>query len=135
MEYDLVIKNSKILDGTGNPWYQADVGINNGKITKIGRLDKIKASKSINANSFIVAPGFIDPHSHSDFAIPFDPRLESTVRQGITTTVIGNCGDSLAPINPDKLEIFAQLANLFSPPGETLKISWHTFAEYLEAIE
>ncbi|MFX1505928.1 MAG: amidohydrolase family protein [Promethearchaeota archaeon] len=135
MEYDLIIKNCKIIDGTGNPWYHADVGIRNGKITKIDRLYKEKTERNINADGFVVAPGFIDPHSHSDFAIPFDPRLESTVRQGITTTVIGNCGESLAPINPDKLEMFEKLANLFSPPGEKLKISWYTFTEYLEAIE
>ena len=135
MEYDIIIKNSKIIDGTGNPSYQADVGILDGRITRIGRLDKEKTENKINANGLVVSPGFIDPHSHSDFAIPFDPRLESTVRQGITTTVIGNCGDSLAPINPAKLDIFEKLANIFSPPGETLKISWHSFAEYLEAIE
>ncbi|MFX1516647.1 MAG: amidohydrolase family protein [Promethearchaeota archaeon] len=135
MVYDLIIMNGKIIDGIGNPWYRADIGIRNGKITKIGMLDRSKTEIKINVNGLIVVPGFIDPHSHSDFAIPFDPRLESTVRQGITTSVIGNCGDSLAPINPDKLEIFEKLANVFSPPGETIKFSWHTFTEYLDAIE
>lgn len=135
MKYDLVIKNGKIIDGTGNPWYQTDVGIKDGKITKIGQLKKKNTDKEINANGLVVTPGFIDPHSHSDFAIPFDPRLESTVRQGITTAVVGNCGDSLAPINKEKLDLFEKMANIFSPPGETLNITWQTFDEYLLAVE
>jgi N-acyl-D-amino-acid deacylase len=135
MEYDLILKNGKIVDGTGNPWYHADVGIRDGRITRIGRLDKGKTEKKIKADGFVVAPGFINPHSHSDFAIPFDPRLESTVRQGITTEVIGNCGDSLAPINRDKIEVFEKMANIFSPPGENLKITWESFDEYLDTIK
>ncbi|MFW9905116.1 MAG: amidohydrolase family protein [Candidatus Thorarchaeota archaeon] len=134
MEYDLIIKNSKIIDGTGNPWYHTDIGIRNGKITKLGRLDKAKTERSINANGLVVTPGFINPHSHSDFAIPFDPHLESSVRQGITTEVIGNCGDSLAPINRDKIKVFEKMVNIFSPPGETLKITWESFDEYLDTI-
>ncbi|UCG02580.1 MAG: D-aminoacylase [Candidatus Heimdallarchaeota archaeon] len=135
MEYDLIIKNSKIIDGTGNPWYQANIGISDGKITKIGRLDKSKTDREINANGLVLTPGFIDPHSHSDFAIPFDSRLESTIRQGITTAVIGNCGDSLAPINREKLDLFEKMANIFSPPGETLSITWQSFDEYLLILE
>ena len=135
MNYDLTIKNGTIIDGTGNPSYHADIGIKNGRITKIGGLSKIISDKEINADDFIVVPGFIDPHSHSDFAIPFDPHLESTIRQGITTAVIGNCGDSLAPINKEKLELFEKMANIFSPPGETMKITWETFDEYLSVIE
>ncbi|MFX0124332.1 MAG: amidohydrolase family protein, partial [Candidatus Hodarchaeota archaeon] len=92
MDYDLIIFNGKILDGTGNPWYQANIGIRNGKITKIGKVDASQANKIIDANGLVLTPGFIDPHSHSDFAIPFDSRLESTIRQGITTAVVGNCG-------------------------------------------
>ncbi len=135
MKYDLIIKNGKIIDGTGNPWYQTDVGIKDGKITKIGQLKKKNTDKEINANGLVVTPGFIDPHSHSDFAIPFDPHLASTVRQGITTAVVGNCGDSLAPINKEKLDLFEKMANIFSPPGETLNITWQTFDEYLLAME
>lgn len=133
MNYDLVIKDGTIIDGTGNPPYRSDIGIRNGKIIKIGRL--IAADKVINGCGLIVVPGFIDPHSHSDFVIPFDSRLESTIRQGITTAVVGNCGDSLAPINPEKLELFEKMANIFSPPGEKLKITWQTYEEYLSTME
>jgi len=134
-EFDYIIKNSTIIDGTGNPRYRADVGIQNGKIVKIGLLETSTANKEINVSNCIVAPGFIDIHSHSDFAIPFDTRLESTIRQGITTIVTGNCGDSLAPINPDKIEIFRKLLSMFAPPGETLNITWESFQEYLDELK
>jgi N-acyl-D-amino-acid deacylase len=134
-EFDYIIKNSTIIDGTGNPRYRADVGIQNGKIVKIGLLETSTANKEINVSNCIVAPGFIDIHSHSDFAIPFDTRLESTIRQGITTIVTGNCGDSLAPINPDKIEIFRKLLSIFATPGETLNITWESFQEYLDELK
>ncbi|MFX0172972.1 MAG: amidohydrolase family protein [Candidatus Hodarchaeota archaeon] len=133
-EFDYIIKNGTIIDGTGNPGYRANVGIQNSKIRKITQL-KIDASKEVDASKCIIAPGFIDIHSHSDFAIPFDTRLESTIRQGITTVVTGNCGDSLAPINPDKIEILKKLFSIFAPPGETLNITWESFKEYLEELE
>ncbi|MFX0119953.1 MAG: amidohydrolase family protein [Candidatus Hodarchaeota archaeon] len=134
MNYDLIIHNGSIIDGTGNPPHFADVGIQAGKISKIGQLGK-NADKKIDAQGLIVSPGFIDPHNHSDFVIPFDPRLESSIRQGITTAVIGNCGDSLAPINKERIELFEKLANMFSPPGTRLDITWETFKEYLVTIE
>ncbi|MFX0052670.1 MAG: amidohydrolase family protein, partial [Candidatus Hermodarchaeota archaeon] len=133
-EFDFIIKNGTIIDGTGNPGYRADVGIRNNKIGKIGQL-KESAQKEIDASKCIIAPGFIDIHSHSDFAIPFDTRLESTIRQGITTIVTGNCGDSLAPINPDKIDVLTKLFSMFTPPGETLNITWESFKEYLEELE
>lgn len=135
MDYDLIIKNGNIIDGTGNPWYRADVGIKDGKIVKIGRLNNLTTFNEIDAVGLVLTPGFIDIHSHSDFSIPFDPHLESTIRQGITTAVIGNCGDSLAPINVEKLELFQKLANMFSPPGEMINIIWQTFEEYLSVLE
>ncbi len=132
--FDLIIKNGRVIDGAGNPWYRADVGIKDGKIVKIGCLVNTTAFKEIDASGMVLAPGFIDIHSHSDFALPFDPRLESTIRQGITTAVIGNCGDSLAPINEEKLDMFEKLANMFSPAGERIDFTWQTFEEYLSDL-
>lgn len=134
LNYDLIINNGRILDGTGNPWYSSDIGIKDGLIKKIGIVTG-GATRIIDATKLVVCPGFIDIHSHSDFAIPFDPRLESTIRQGITTIVTGNCGDSLAPINIEKIELIRKLISIFSPPGETLEITWQSFQEYLEVIE
>ncbi|MFX0183815.1 MAG: amidohydrolase family protein [Candidatus Hodarchaeota archaeon] len=134
LSYDLIIKNGRVLDGTGNPWCSSDIGIKDGFIKKIGIVTG-DATKIIDASKLVVCPGFIDIHSHSDFAIPFDPRLESTIRQGITTIVVGNCGDSLAPINIEKIDLLKKLISMFTPPGETLEITWQTFQEYLKVIE
>jgi N-acyl-D-amino-acid deacylase len=134
MNFDLVVQNGLVLDGTGNPWYRSDIGITEGKIVKIG-YKLIKTDKIINATNLIVSPGFIDLHSHSDFALPFDNYLESSIRQGITTSVVGNCGDSLAPIINEKKEEMTKLLGAFSPPGEELQITWETFEEYLQELE
>ncbi|UCE14763.1 MAG: amidohydrolase family protein, partial [Candidatus Heimdallarchaeota archaeon] len=134
-DYDILIREGKIIDGTGNPSYKADIEIKKGKIVKIGFNLSHNAIREINAKNLVIAPGFIDIHSHSDFAVMYDNRLESTLRQGITTAVIGNCGDSLAPINSEKVEEFKKLAEIFSPPDSTLNITWLTFEEYLVELE
>lgn len=96
---DLVIKNGRVVDGTGNPWYKGDVGIANGRITRIGNLGTEESIRVVDAEGLIVAPGFFDMHSHSDLSPLINPRTESKVRQGITTEVVGNCGVSGAPLN------------------------------------
>jgi N-acyl-D-aspartate/D-glutamate deacylase len=96
--YDMVIENGWILDGSGNPWFRGDLGIHNGKIVQIGLLRGKKTKQKIDAQGWIVAPGFIDIHCHAD-AVPFVfPREEGHILQGITTETIGNCGVSLASI-------------------------------------
>lgn len=134
-EYDILIKAGNIIDGTGNPSYKADIGIKRGRIAKIGFNLDHDAIKEIDAKDQVSVPGFIDIHSHSDFALPYDNRLESTLRQGITTAVIGNCGDSLAPINGEKVEEFKKLVEIFSPPDSILNITWLTFEDYLVELE
>lgn len=136
MIFDIVIKNGKIIDGTGNPWYRADIGIKEGKISKIGWFEKASAAKEIDATDLIVCPGFIDIHSHSDTEIFFDNTLQSTIRQGITTCVVGNCGENLAPIPPEKMEDFLSLFAIFAPPGVKIEpLPWNTFNEYLDYME
>ncbi len=83
----------------------------------------------------IVSPGFIDPHSHSDRYIPLGPEVHSTIHQGITTLCVGNCGSSLAPIHPDRLELFNRLNSRAMPPDTELNITWRTFGEYLAAMD
>jgi len=87
--YDIVITNGKIIDGTGNPWFQADVAIKNGKIVKIGRVDAKNAKRVIDAKGMAVSPGFIDMHTHTDLTALADGNTESKVRQGVTFDVIG----------------------------------------------
>jgi len=128
--FDLVIRGGKLVDGTGNPWFEGDVAIQGGRIAALGSLGKAEAARVIDAAGLVVAPGFIDLHSHSDAELLVNPRAESKIRQGVTTEVIGNCGFSLAPLGPlGKERVQAELA------GYGLSLTWETMAGYLETVE
>ena len=87
----------------------------------------------IDAADLVVCPGFIDVHSHSDAAIYFDNTLPSTIRQGITTSLLGNCGDNLAPLAPETRQDYLKLYGVFAPPGFSFEaVPWNTFGEYLD---
>ncbi|MCS7366055.1 MAG: amidohydrolase family protein, partial [archaeon GB-1867-035] len=131
LDYDLLIVNGRILDGTDNPWFRADVGIANGRIMSIGDLKGIDAELIIDAEGLFVCPGFIDMHSHSDFTLLVNPRAESKVRQGVTTEVIGNCGSSAAPVKGETAR--ARLLSMMHKYG--VEFSWSTFSEYLKTLE
>ena len=94
---DVLIRNGRLADGTGNPLFHADVAVKDGRIAAVGRLEQAAASIVVNAAGKIVCPGFIDAHSHTDATVLYNKTLESTVRQGITTEIVGNCGSSFAP--------------------------------------
>ena len=100
MALDTLIKNGTIIDGTGRLRYDADVGIQGGKIEAIGSLGEAEAGRIVDAEGLIVAPGFIDMHSHSDMSLFDDPGGESKVHQGVTTEVTGNCSYSPFPLGP-----------------------------------
>jgi len=93
-QYDLVIKNGRITDGSGNPWFYADLGIIDGRIAKIGRIDTSLAAQVIDAQNLIVAPGFIDVHAHVENGIMRMPAADNFLMMGVTTIVTGNCGGS-----------------------------------------
>lgn len=95
--FDLVIKNGHIVDGSGNPWFPADLGIKDGVIVKIGNVSDAESVRTIDAARHVVSPGFIDIHNHSDSQVLTNPKAENYVRQGVTTIVIGNCGRSVVP--------------------------------------
>lgn len=97
LDFDLIIKNATIVDGTGKPAYKGSIGIKGEHITAIGDL-KGDAEKTIDATGLIAMPGFIDVHSHADWTILWYPKCESYVYQGVTTFVGGQCGGSPAPI-------------------------------------
>ncbi|HEX9340680.1 MAG TPA: D-aminoacylase [Thermoplasmata archaeon] len=129
MAFDLVVRGGRVLDGTGAPWRIADLGIRRGKIDRIGRLGRVRASREIDASGMYVAPGFIDIHTHSDVGILVEPTAECAVRQGVTTHVIGNCGDSPAPIG----EAYRDLAvRRFEYYAEAKEWTWSTYGEYLD---
>lgn len=96
-EYDLVITNARVVDGTGNPWFRASIAIKNGKIVKVGDFDSSNARQTLDAGNKIVAPGFIDVHAHAE-EIYSNPAAENFVRMGVTSIITGNCGGSATNI-------------------------------------
>ncbi len=97
--HDLVIRNGTVVDGTGAPRVEADVAVSNGKITEVGKVDGT-ADRTIDASDLIVAPGFIDPHTHYDAQICWDHLTTPSCWHGVTTIVMGNCGVGFAPVRP-----------------------------------
>ena len=137
MSYDLIIKNGTIVDGTGAARYQADVAVANGKIAEIGKITD-GAKKTIDASDLVVAPGFVDPHTHYDAQICWDPLITSSSWHGVTSLVMGNCGVGLAPCKPEVRDIAAwDLVNVEAIPFDVLskgiKWEWETFPQYMDA--
>ena len=133
--YDIIIKNGKIVDGTGEDSYFADIAIKDGKIDQINESIDAEAKQIIDAENLIVSPGFIDMHSHVDFSIVFDNKAQSLITQAITTSVVGMCGASLAPITDENFEEFKRDCDIGAPPGKEYDLTWRTYAEYLETME
>ncbi|MBN1685140.1 MAG: amidohydrolase family protein, partial [Spirochaetales bacterium] len=131
MSYDLVIRNGKVMDGTGNAWYYADIGIVGDTIETLGRVDS--ARKTIDASGHIVAPGFIDIHTHTDFPILIDPKAQSKIRQGVTTEVIGMCGESAAPMN-ESVKRYWMKYNKAAVP-EHFVYDWSSMDSYMDRID
>ena len=102
MKSNLVIKNGKVLDGTGGDPYYADIAIKDGFINEIGDV-KMSYEDELDASGMFIAPGFIDIHSHSDFTLLVDPRAVSAIHQGVTLEVVGNCGFGCFPIENKKI--------------------------------
>jgi len=117
------------VDGTGKPAFEADVGIAKGHIALVAEAIEQETKRTIEAVGLHLAPGFIDPHTHSDLTLLADPRAESKIRQGVTTEVIGNCGDSPAPLLGAAVEKMQASAKHVG-----VKITWASTAEYLEYL-
>jgi N-acyl-D-amino-acid deacylase len=103
--HDLVLAGARVVDGTGNPWFWADVAVEDGRIAAVGSLKGARSRRRLELDGLVLAPGFIDLHTHSDFTLPMFPRAEAMVRQGVTTQVVGNCGFSPFPVDPEKFEL------------------------------
>src|SRR3954454_631396 len=95
-DYDLLITNARVIDGSGNPWYRADIGVKGGKIAAIGKLSAASADRTIDAANRVVTPGFIDVHTHVEGGIEKVPRADNYLLDGVTSVVTGNCGGSMA---------------------------------------
>jgi N-acyl-D-amino-acid deacylase len=128
---DLLITNGRVADGTGNPLRRADLAIDDGRIVGVGRLAGTQATRTIDADGRLVAPGFVDPHSHSDRTILVNPRAESTIRQGVTTEIVGNCGMTLAPVTDESRSDVEGALDYFGYEGG---VEWGTLGELMAFV-
>ena len=139
MALDLLIRNGTVVDGSGMPRYRADVGIRQGRIAEIGRI-RSPADEVIDAEGMIVAPGFIDGHTHMDAQVAWDPLGSCSCWHGVTSVVMGNCGFALAPCKPEAREWFAECLEAVEDIPKAAMVAgidwrWETFPEYLDAVE
>jgi N-acyl-D-amino-acid deacylase len=118
---DLVIRGGEVIDGSGAPGHVADVAVIDGRIVAIDRGQTWQGRRIIDATGQVVAPGFIDIHTHSDFTLPLNPRAESKIRQGVTTEVLGNCGFSAAPALPGRVEMLRDYLAASAPGWNFVK--------------
>jgi N-acyl-D-aspartate/D-glutamate deacylase len=138
--FDTIIRGGTIVDGTRVPRYKADIGITDGKIAKIGRLASHDATKVIDAGGLIVAPGFIDLHTHYDAQVHWDPYCSIGGWHGVTSVTIGNCGFGFAPVHGKDFErALLSLSRNEAIPLEPMKVSmkpdWETFPEWMDHLD
>ncbi len=131
MTFDLLITNGTVIDGTGTPGISADIGVSNGRIHALAPTLHGEAARTIDASGRIVAPGFIDVHTHSDFTLLSVPGAESKVRQGITTEVVGNCGFSPAPVSPATRGLLQEYSAFLNP---NLSWNWESLGDYYQQV-
>src|SRR5947209_7956128 len=138
MAYDLLIKNGRIVDGSGGPSYRGDVAVKDGKIAEIGKLSG-PAAKTIDAAGRAVAPGFIDNHCHYDAQVTWDPLCTFSPEHGATSVIFGNCSLSLAPVRRGTEERLAEfLSYVEAIPMEVLKtveFEWETVPQYMDRLD
>jgi len=139
MGLDLLIQNGTIVDGSGAARYRGDVGVRDGRIVEVGRVGSV-AERTIDADGLIVAPGFVDGHTHMDAQVAWDPIGSCSCWHGVTTVIMGNCGFALAPCRPEEREWFARcLTAVEDIPTEAMLTgidwTWETFPEYLANVD
>ena len=136
--FDFILRGGQVVDGSGSPAFPSDVAIDGERIAAVAPRLHAAARRELDLGGRIVAPGFIDLHSHSDllFTLPADRQLAllgGRLRQGITTELVGNCGYGPAPLDPDRLPLLQKVNGFITPDG--VEWSWRSFADFLEAIE
>ena len=138
--YDLVIEDARIVDGTGQPAYHGTVAVKDGRIESLGTERGLRAQRTLRADGLALSPGFIDPHTHYDAQVSWDPLVSCSSWHGVTTVVMGNCGVGVAPVAPSQREILMwDLVNVEAIPFDVLNQGidwqWETHPEYLDALE
>lgn len=134
--FDVIFRKGRVIDGSGDPWFKADVGIQDGKIKAVGNLTDEEAEHAINVEGLVVTPGFMDPHSHTDQTILKNNKALSSIQQGITTEFVGNCGFSPFPItNKNKHFVLVQIADMFKSDLNKVVVDWTDFTGFRNKIE
>ena len=138
MAFDLLIKNGTVVDGSGGPRFQADVAVSGGKIVGVGRFND-SATRVIDAGGRVVAPGFIDHHTHFDSQCMWDPIVNSTSLNGNTSIIVGQCGAVIAPVRPGDgewyLDMFDKMEGIpLGAQKSGVDFAWESIPEYLDAI-
>src|SRR5215212_1269562 len=137
--FDVVIRGGEVVDGTGAPRRRADVGIKDGRIVRVGRVDG-EAATVVDATGRVVAPGFVDVHTHVDAQAFWDPALTPSSLHGVTSVMAGNCGFTLSPMEPDAADYLVRmLAVVEGMPLEALRagvpLDWTSTGEYLDRLD
>src|SRR6266705_4165399 len=138
MAYDLLIKNGRIVDGSGMPSFRGDVAVKNGKIVELGKLSG-PAKRTIDAEGRVMAPGFVDNHCHYDAQVTWDPLCSFSPDHGATTVMFGNCSLALAPVRPGTAKRVAEfLSYVEAIPMEvlnTVEVDWESFPQYMDRLD
>jgi len=139
-EFDVIVKDGIVVDGTGTQRYRADVGICGGRIAKMGRLRSSDGARVLDASGMVVAPGFIDLHTHYDAQLYWDPYLSLSGWHGVTSVVIGNCGFGFAPMRPEMRErSMLTMTRVEAIPYESMRRGlpwdWVTYPEFLDSVD
>src|SRR5688500_17079943 len=136
--HDVVIRGGTVVDGTGGPSLKADVAIDDGRISVVGKVDE-PGEKELDADGLLVLPGWVDIHTHYDGQVTWDPEVTPSSWHGVTTVVMGNCGVGFAPVRPGGESFLIELMEgVEDIPGtalhEGIEWKWESFAEYLDAL-
>nr|MCS5665652.1 amidohydrolase family protein [Acidimicrobiales bacterium] len=139
--YDLIIRGGTVIDGSGEPGFRADVAVTDGRIAAVGHLAEAEAVETVDAADRIVCPGFVDPHTHYDAQLFWDPYATPSSHHGITSMVMGNCGFSIAPLGDDSDAAYlaAMLVKVegMSPDALSAGVDWNwrSFGSFLDRFE
>ena len=139
--YDLIIKNARVIDGTNQPAFSADVAVSDGRIAQVDRTGTLSdGARTIDAQGHLLTPGFVDIHTHYDGQVCWDKQVTPSCWHGVTTVVMGNCGVGFAPVRPgNEGELISLMESVEDIPGTALHDGipwgWESFQEYLDAID
>src|SRR5260370_14631142 len=133
--FDILIRGGKWIDGAGNPWVRADVGIGGDRIAAVGHLSSEAADRTIDADGLFVCPGFVDMHTHSDLQLLVNPTWEVKIAQGVTLEVVGQDGLGLAPINAVTGALLGQQLKAWNGDPAEAAWDWQRIGEYLDRFD